>query len=156
MLPCSLPEFADCIIEEANGSSGTWSLATYTQMRERAAHMSLTDSTYFVGRVASAILCPDTPPLARYKLAQFCTVLRGMQNTPFASLFPAFQMQLTAMFPNFEASDRIGEPTVRLLASLFQPENHQLGVAKKGISSTNLQVLSCNSPIAAGRRRSLF
>jgi hypothetical protein len=60
------------------------------------------------------------------------------------------------MFPTFEASDRIGAPTVKLLASLFQPEMAQQAAVRKGTSSADIHVLPSGTAVAAGKRRSLF
>jgi hypothetical protein len=110
---------AKSLITEAESQAGTWSLSTYSNLRNMAPRFSRMEAAALANAIVEAILNPDASPPTRYKLAQLTSLISKLGVDVFRGVFLPFEGKLTDLCATIEEGHELGKPTIKLLMSLF-------------------------------------
>lgn len=108
------------VIEEANSETDSWSLATYTAVRNATRSVTGQMAMSFVAPIMQELLKDGQTVLTRYKLAQMCTILKATPSQQFGGAFQRYEASVAAIYAELECGGDLGRGTAQLLRTLFR------------------------------------
>jgi hypothetical protein len=107
------------VLDEAKSSTGTWTLATHSQVDDALAQSPASDVELFMSEVIKRIISPESEQGERFKLSQLCTMARQKQYSNVDQVFIRYKNDLQATARTVPDSP-LGHAAARLIESLFQ------------------------------------
>jgi hypothetical protein len=107
------------VLDEAKSPTGTWTLATHSQVDDALLQSPASDVEHFMSEVIKRIISPESEQGERFKLSQLCTMARQKQYLNVEQVFIRYKNDLQATARAVPNSP-LGHAAARLIESLFQ------------------------------------
>ncbi|OHS97310.1 hypothetical protein TRFO_36501 [Tritrichomonas foetus] len=146
----TLQSFTDSILKEAESSSGTWSLATYSQIKEKVLSFDSCESQFFFDTILERLIDTNTETHVRYKLSQLCCIIHSM-NVPSIEEYFKSSQQTILKISEIQSDNKkpLYIASNKLLKSIYEdPVKRRFSIQPTSISlmRKNVTAISSKTP----------
>ena len=118
--PEDLENFVSELINEANSTNGTWSLATITKVQSSVQRFSNNDARYIFEKLMAELTDEgnNREPVTKYKIAQMFALLKSKQMCSLSDLVAEHKTEIMQVVAKTK-SGPLGSAISQLLSSLY-------------------------------------